>query len=120
MLLSMLRAKLHRATVTECDLHYEGSISIDEELREAAGLLIGEEVHIWNISNGARVQTYVIHEERGSGKIGINGAAARHFAKGDHVIIAAFAQMEMEEAKAYKPTVVLVSPENTIDKVIVE
>lgn len=117
MLLSMMRTKLHRATVTECDLHYEGSVSIDADLIEASGLLVGEEVHIWNISTGARIVTYVIQAESGSGEIGVNGAAARHFAKGDLVIIASFAQMEYEEAKTHRSTVVMVGEGNKIDSV---
>lgn len=109
-----MRSKLHRATVTECDLHYEGSIAIDEDLLEASGMLLGEQVHIWNITNGARVSTYIILGERGSGKIAVNGAAARYFHKGDHIIITTFAQMTPEEAKTYKPTVVLIGEDNKI------
>ncbi len=118
MLLSMMRAKLHGATVTECDLHYEGSVAIDRELLDATGLLVGEEVHIWNVSSGSRIVTYVIPGEPGSGKVAVNGAAARHFQKGDAVIIASFAQMSLEEAKEHKSVVAIMAEDNTIKKLI--
>ncbi len=118
MLLSMMRAKLHGATVTECDLHYEGSVAIDRELLDATGLLVGEEVHIWNVSSGSRIVTYVIPGEPGSGKVAVNGAAARHFQKGDAVIIASFAQMTLEEAKEHKSVVAIMADDNTIKKLI--
>ncbi|WP_425409184.1 aspartate 1-decarboxylase [Hyphococcus sp.] len=118
MLLSMMRAKLHGATVTECDLHYEGSCAIDEALLEATDLLVGEEVHIWNVSSGARIITYIIRAESGSGKIAVNGAAARHFAKGDKVIITSFAQMSREEAGKHKPVVAIMAEDNSIEKII--
>ena len=117
MLLSMMRAKLHSATVTECDLHYEGSCAIDEDLIEAAGMLVNEEIHIWNVNSGARIVTYIIPAERGSGAIAVNGAAARHFAKGDKVIIASFAHMSHDEAKDHKPCVVILGDENKIEYV---
>ena len=116
-MLSMMRAKLHSATVTECDLHYEGSCAIDENLIEAAGMLVNEEIHIWNVNSGARIVTYIIPGERGSGAIAVNGAAARHFAKGDKVIIASFAQMSHDEAKAHKPCVVILNDDNTIGSI---
>lgn len=118
MLLSMMRAKLHSATVTQCDLHYEGSIEIDRELLDATGLLPGEEVHIWNVSSGSRVITYIIPGEPGAGQIGVNGAAARHFQKGDKVIIASFAQMTLEEAKAHTSVVAILDDRNAVEKLI--
>ncbi len=117
MLLSMMRAKLHSATVTECDLHYEGSCAIDENLLEASGMLVNEEIHIWNVNSGARIVTYIIPAERGSGAIAVNGAAARHFAKGDTVIIASFAQMSLEEAHDHKPCVVILGKDNEIESI---
>ena len=118
MLLSMMRVKLHSATVTECDLHYEGSIAIDQNVLEETGLLVGEEVHIWNVSNGSRIITYVISGEPGSGAIAVNGAAARHFEKGDTVIITSFAHMSHDEAKTHKPTVAIMAQDNSIDRLI--
>ena len=117
MLLTMMRAKLHRATVTECDLHYEGSIAIDMDLLDVSGLLLNEEVQIWNINNGARIATYIIPGERGSGTVSVNGAAARYFQRGDKIIITAFAQMTPEEAANHNPTVVLIGEDNKIDSV---
>jgi aspartate 1-decarboxylase len=112
MMLTMLKCKLHRATVTECDLHYEGSISIDAKLIEAAGLLLNERVEIYNIDNGERFATYVIEGKRGSGVIGLNGAAARKACVGDKVIICAYAAMTHEEAKKHEPKVVLCGHKN--------
>lgn len=112
MLLNMLKSKLHSATVTQCDLHYEGSVSIDLDLLEASGILPNERVDIWNVTNGARIATYAIVAPRGSNAIGINGAAARHFALGDKVIIASFAHVDAEEARQHKPTVVLLDDSN--------
>ncbi|MCB1515583.1 MAG: aspartate 1-decarboxylase [Hyphomicrobiaceae bacterium] len=116
MLVTMLKCKLHRATVTECDLHYEGSISIDEKLIEAAGLLINERVEIYNIDNGERFATYVIRGERGSGVIGLNGAAARKACVGDKLIICAYAQMSEEEARAHEPSIVILGKKNRMEK----
>ncbi|MEO0981573.1 MAG: aspartate 1-decarboxylase [Pseudomonadota bacterium] len=113
MLLNMLKAKLHSAVVTQCDLHYEGSVSIDQDLLDAAGILPHERVDIWNVTNGSRIQTYAIEAPRGSKTIGVNGAAARHFAVGDQVIIAAFASVAAEKARQHKPTVVLLDETNT-------
>ena len=93
-LLTMMKGKLHRAAVTQCDLHYEGSCSIDMDLLEPANILPHEQIDIWNITNGARISTYAIEAPRGSKAIGVNGAAARFFQVGDRVIIAAFAQMD--------------------------
>lgn len=112
MLLTLMKGKIHRARVTEADLHYEGSISIDMNLVEAACFLVNERVEIYNIDTGARFATYVIEGKRGSGVIGLNGAAARLAMPGDRVIICAYAQMEEKEARAFKPRVVLVDEHN--------
>ena len=115
MFLHILKSKIHCATVTEANLHYMGSITIDEELMEAAGLMAGEQVHVVNNSNGERIETYVIRGERGTGCICLNGAAARLFQPGDEVIIMAYAQMTPEEAQYFKPQVIFpVGPENAI------
>lgn len=114
MMLTMLKCKLHRVVVTECDLNYEGSISIDETLIEAAGLLINERVEIYNIDNGERFATYVIRGKRGSGVIGLNGAAARKACVGDKLIICAYAAMDEVEAKRYEPTIVIATADNAI------
>ena len=116
MLLTMLKCKLHRATVTECDLHYEGSISIDRKLIEAAGLLINERVEIYNIDNGERFATYVIEGKKGSGVIGLNGAAARKACVGDKLIICSYAQMTPDEARTHVPSIVIVGARNRIEK----
>lgn len=112
MLLTLMKGKIHRARVTGADLHYEGSISIDQALIEAAGFLVNERVDIYNIDNGARFSTYVIPAPEGSGEIGLNGAAARLAMVGDRVIIAAYAQMSEIEARTFKPRVVLVDEHN--------
>jgi aspartate 1-decarboxylase len=112
MLVTMMKGKIHRATVTEADLHYEGSISIDSELIEAAGLFVNERVEIYNIDNGARFATYVIDGGRGTGTIGLNGAAARMVMPGDRVIIVAYAQMDEAEARSFEPRVVFVDAKN--------
>lgn len=118
MILNMLKAKLHGATLTMTDLHYEGSIAIDADLLDAAGILPFEHVDIWNVTNGNRLATYAIEGERGSGQIMLNGAAARLAHAGDKVIIAAFGQIEAADAKDHKPTVVLMNDDNTIQKII--
>ena len=112
MLLTLIKGKIHRAVVTGADLHYEGSIGIDRALMDAAGFLRNERVEIYNISSGARFATYVIEEPSQSGAITLNGAAARLLQKGDHVIICAYAQMDEQEAKSFKPRVVLVDEFN--------
>jgi aspartate 1-decarboxylase len=114
MVIEMLYSKIHRATVTDANLHYVGSITIDQKLMEEAGLLEGQKVDIVNINNGERFSTYVITGEPGSGEICLNGAAARKVAIGDKIIIIAYALMEIEEAKNYKPRVILVDGENRI------
>ncbi|MCI5044999.1 MAG: aspartate 1-decarboxylase [Aquisalinus sp.] len=118
MLLNMLKAKIHRATITMTDLHYEGSIAIDKDILDAAGIYPYEHVDIWNVTNGQRLATYAIEGERGSGCFMLNGAAARLAEPGDKVIIAAFAQIEAEEAANYHPTVVLMEDDNSIQKII--
>ena len=112
MLLTLLKGKIHRATVTQCDLHYEGSISVDSTLLERAGILPHEQVDVLNINNGNRFTTYAIPAASGSGTIGINGAAARLAQKGDLVIIIAYARMEEAEAKSWQPRVLLVDGGN--------
>ncbi|HEY3387508.1 MAG TPA: aspartate 1-decarboxylase [Saprospiraceae bacterium] len=114
MFLHILKSKIHRAIVTEADLNYVGSITIDEELMEAAGLLEGERVQVVNNNNGARLETYVIRGERHSGKICLNGAAARQVQVGDVLIIMAYALMTPEEAKTYKPLSVYPDERNKI------
>ncbi|MDH6576738.1 aspartate 1-decarboxylase [Kitasatospora sp. MAP5-34] len=114
MLRTMLKSKIHRATVTQADLHYVGSVTVDEDLLDAADLLPGELVHIVDINNGARLETYTIAGPRGSGVIGINGAAARLVHPGDLVILIAYGQMETAEAKGYLPKVVFVDERNRI------
>ena len=106
MLLHILKSKIRCATVTEANLHYMGSITIDQDLMDAANLLPGEQVHVVNNMNGARIETYVIAGERGTGCICLNGAAARLFQVGDEVIIMAYALMTDEEARTYKPAVI--------------
>jgi aspartate 1-decarboxylase len=112
MLLTLLKGKIHRATVTQCDLHYEGSISVDATLMERAGILAHEQVDVLNINNGNRFTTYAIPAPAGSGIIGINGAAARLAQKDDLVIVIAYARMEEAEAKAWAPRILLVDGAN--------
>lgn len=112
MQLTFLKGKIHRATVTQCDLDYEGSISVDAGLLERAGILPHEQVDVLNINNGQRFTTYAIAAPAGSGTIGINGAAARLAQKGDLVIIVAYARMEEAEAKSFQPRVLLVDAHN--------
>ncbi|PCJ97770.1 MAG: aspartate 1-decarboxylase [Zetaproteobacteria bacterium] len=114
MFLTMLKAKLHRATVTQADLDYEGSITIDQNLIDQAGFLINEQVDVLDITNGARLTTYVIAGKRGSGIIGINGAAAHLIKEGDLVIICAYAQMDKREALAHTANVLLLDKDNKI------
>ena len=109
---TFFRAKIHRATVTHADLDYEGSVSIDEDLLDASGILEYEAVHVWNITRGTRLQTYAIKAARGSGVICINGAAAHLNKPGDLVILATFAELEEAEMRDFKPTVVLVDRQN--------
>ncbi|AGA57946.1 MAG: aspartate 1-decarboxylase [Thermobacillus sp.] len=112
MMRNMMKSKIHRATVTEANLNYVGSITIDEELMKAADLWENEKVQVVNINNGARLETYVIPGPRGSGVICLNGAAARHAQPGDKVIIISYALMTEEEAREYRPRIVLMDEQN--------
>lgn len=110
--LRMFKSKIHRATVTHADLAYEGSVTIDQDLLDEAGILAHEEVHIWNVTNGSRLTTYALAGPRGSRAICINGAAAHLTTPGDLVILATFAEMSAEEARAHTPKVVRVDERN--------
>lgn len=112
MTIEMLKGKIHRAKVVQAELDYVGSITVDEDLMDAAGLIEYEKVQVVDVNNGNRIETYVISGERGSGMICLNGAAARCVCVGDKVIIMAYAQMTPEEAKAHKPKVVFVDEDN--------
>jgi len=112
--IEVLKSKIHRATITQSDLNYIGSISIDEDLMDAANLIENERVHIYNITNGERLETYVIKGERGSGTITMNGAAARKVQVGDLIIIVSYASMDFEEAKSYRPSVIFPDRNNKI------
>ncbi len=114
MLLNMFKGKIHRATVTDANLSYEGSITIDKTLLEASGILPYEQVQVYNLTNGARFTTYVIEGKYDNGEICINGAAARMARKGDMVIIAAYAMMNEEKAKKFTPKAILVDGNNRI------
>lgn len=116
MIRTLLRSKIHRAAVTHCELGYEGSCAIDEDLLDAADLAENEQVHIWNINNGERFITYAIRAERGSRIISVNGSAARRAAVGDLIIIAAFAQVEEPEVAGFSPKLVFVNPDNRIQE----
>lgn len=120
MILTMLKAKLHRVTVTEANLNYVGSITIDSELMEAANILPNEQVHVVDNNNGSRLVTYAIPGPAGSGVICLNGSAARMVQPGDIAIIMAYATMTEEEAKNHKPTVVLVDGDNKITETFSE
>jgi aspartate 1-decarboxylase len=110
----LFKAKIHRAKVTQADLHYEGSVTIDANLLEAADILPYEQVHVWNVDRGTRLVTYAMRGEAGSGVICINGAAAHLMGPGDLVIIATFADYDEAEARTHKPKVVLVDAKNRI------
>ncbi|CAM3722377.1 aspartate 1-decarboxylase [Tsukamurella strandjordii] len=112
MLRTMMTSKIHRATVTEANLHYVGSVTVDADLLDAANLLEGEQVAIVDVTNGARLETYTIAGERGSGVIGINGAAAHLVSPGDIVILIAYGQLDEAELKTYAPSVVFVDADN--------
>lgn len=118
MFIEVLKSKIHRATVTEANLNYIGSITIDEDLMDAAGIIANEKVHVVNNNNGARFTTYVIKGKRGSGVICLNGAAARLVQPGDIVIIMAYAMMDMDEAKSFNPKVIF--PQGKSNKLITE
>ena len=106
MLIEIIKSKIHRVKVTEADLNYVGSITIDSDLIEAANLIVGEKVQVVNVNNGERLETYVIEGEKASGEVTLNGPAARKVQKGDIVIIISYAQINLEEAKSFVPTII--------------
>ncbi|GIV42318.1 MAG: aspartate 1-decarboxylase [Vicingaceae bacterium] len=114
MMVHVVKSKIHRVKVTQADLNYIGSITIDEELMEAANIIEGEKVQVVNLNNGERLETYVIKGKKGSGEVCLNGPAARKVAVGDIVIIIAYALMDFEEAKRFKPTIIF--PDETTNK----
>jgi len=114
MQLTMMKSKLHRAAVTQADLHYEGSISVDQDLLDAAGILINEQVDVLNINNGQRFTTYAIPAPRGSKTFGVNGAAARLAQPGDRIIVVAYAGMDVQVAQQFTPTVLLLDENNDV------
>jgi aspartate 1-decarboxylase len=114
MRLSMFKSKIHRATVTEANVDYEGSVTIDQDLMDAANMLAWEEVHVWDVDNGARLVTYILPGPRGSGVVCVNGAAAHQIKPGHRVILATYASMEEEEARQHRPMVILVDEDNRI------
>ncbi|MCM2342122.1 aspartate 1-decarboxylase [Rhodoferax sp.] len=109
---TLLKSKIHRVAVTQCELHYEGSCAIDENLLDAANIAENEQIHIWNINNGERFITYAIKGERGSGMISVNGSAARRAAVGDLIIIAAFGQIHEDQVASHQPQLVFVDEQN--------
>ena len=115
--LFMLKAKIHRATVTHAELHYEGSCAIDGRLLDVSGIREYEQIHIYNVNNGQRFVTYAIRADEGSGIISINGAAAHHAAPGDIIIICAYAQLSEAEQAQFKPTLVYVDRQNTLSHI---
>jgi aspartate 1-decarboxylase len=115
MQLNMLKAKIHRATVTHAELHYEGSIAIDANLLQASGIREYEQIHAWNVSSGKRFVTYALRAEQGSGIISVNGSAARSAQVGDLIIIAAFARLDEAELDQFQPTCVYVDADNRVD-----
>lgn len=118
MQISLLRAKIHRAEITDANLFYEGSLTLDEDLMDAAGVVEYEKVHVVNVNNGARLETYLIKGKRGSREVCLNGAAARLGHRGDKVIVIAYAQMSVEEAKTFQPKIVLLGEGNVIQKIL--
>lgn len=114
MQIEVLKSKIHRATITEANLHYIGSIAIDEDLMDASNLIENERVHVYNINNGERLDTYVIKGDRGSGVISLNGAAARKAAVGDLIIIVSYATMDFGEAKSHKPAIIFPDQDNKL------
>jgi aspartate 1-decarboxylase len=112
--IEVLKSKIHRAKITQAELHYVGSIGIDEDLMDAANLVEGEKVTVVNINNGERLETYVIKEERGSGTVCLNGPAARKAQVGDIVIIISYASMKFEKARLFKPALVFPTPDNRL------
>ena len=118
MLLTLCKGKLHRATVTQAELHYVGSITIAADLMAAAGIVPWERVQVVDVANGERFETYVVEGRAGSGTVCVNGAAARLVQVGDPVIVIAYAQLEAAEARGFRPTIVLLHPDNTIREVL--
>ncbi|MBN2767485.1 MAG: aspartate 1-decarboxylase [Campylobacterales bacterium] len=118
MTFTMLYSKIHRATVTDANLNYVGSITVDRDLLESADMKVGQRVDIVNINNGERFSTYLIAGERGKGEMCLNGAAARKVHIGDKIIVISYAQMDKEEADNYKPKIVIVDDDNSISQVI--
>ena len=114
MVIEVLKSKIHRAVLTQADLNYVGSIAIDEDLMDAANMIEGEKVHILNVNNGERLETYIIKGPRGSGAVCLNGPAARKAAVGDFVIIVSYAHLDFEEAKNFKPTLVFPKDNNRL------
>lgn len=114
MRIDVLKSKIHRARITQAELHYVGSITLDEALMESANLIEGEKVQVVNINNGERLETYVIRGERNSGTVCLNGPAARKASVGDVVIIISYASMEFEEAKKFKPHIIFPNPDNKL------
>jgi aspartate 1-decarboxylase len=114
MRIDVLKSKIHRVSITQAELHYVGSITIDESLMDAANLIEGEKVQVVNINNGERLETYVIKGARNSGTICLNGPAARKAQVGDLVVIMSYASMEFEEAKRFKPTIIFPTPDNKL------
>jgi aspartate 1-decarboxylase len=112
--IEVLKSKIHRAKITQAELHYVGSITIDEDLMDAANMIEGEKVSVVNVNNGERLETYVIKGERGSGMVCLNGPAARKAQVGDIVIIISYASMKFEKAKAFKPTIIFPTPDNKL------
>ena len=114
---TVFKSKIHRATVTDGNLNYEGSLSIDQDLLDAADILPNEQIHVWDVTNGVRLITYALPAKRGSKEVCVNGAGAHLIKKGDLVIVATFTEMKTKEAKKYKPTVVFVDETNVIKEV---
>lgn len=114
MRIEVLKSKIHRAKITQAELHYVGSIAIDEDLMEAANMIEGEKVTVVNINNGERLETYIIKGARGTGMVCLNGPAARKAQVGDIVIIISYASMKFEKAKVFKPTIIFPTPDNTL------
>ena len=111
---TLLSGKIHRATVTHCELNYEGSCAIDQDLLEASCIVANEQIHVWNINNGERFVTYAIRAERGSGIVSLNGSAARRASVGDLVILAAFCQVPADQVGQHAPSLVFVDGQNRI------
>lgn len=115
MVIEVLKSKIHRVTVTDADLNYIGSITLDKRLIEAANLVVGEKVQVVNVNNGERLETYVIEGKEGSGEVTLNGPAARKVQKGDIIIVISYAQMAIEQAKSFKPT--LLFPDESTNQI---